>query len=61
MIDFSMIWLNKHDNKNKPVGVFQFCFQLWEAWRYFPIFVVLYLEIVENIDQMYKVLFPITS
>ena len=25
------------------------------------IFVVLYLEIVENIDQMYKVLFSITS
>ena len=27
----------------------------------FLIFVVLYLEIVEKIDQMYKVHFPITS
>ena len=28
---------------------------------YFPVFVVLYLEIVENIHQMHKSTFPITS
>ena len=44
--------------ENEPVGVSQFCFQLWEASdnssTHFPVFVVLYLEIVENIDQMHK-------
>ena len=27
---------------------------------YFPVFVVFYLEIVENIEQMHEVLFPVT-
>ena len=53
---FSTIWLNE------PVGVFQFYFQLWEAERLFfnilPLFVVLYLKIVENIDQTHESTFP---
>ena len=25
--------LTKVTIKNEPVGIFQFCFQLWEAWK----------------------------
>ena len=47
-------WPDKKD-KNKPVGVFQFCFQMKlrdSSLTYFSIF-VLYREIVKNIDQMH--------
>ena len=44
--------------KNEPVGVFQFCFSYAKlrdsSLTYFPVFVLLYLEIVDNIDQMHK-------
>ena len=58
MSHFSTIWLNKNDNKNELVGVFQFCFQFCKAKNrsltYFPDFAVLCQEHVENIGQMHK-------
>ena len=59
-----MIWLNKNDNKKQTSRSFSILFSVMESLeivmgilRYFTIFVVFYLEIVENIDQLYKVLF----
>ena len=51
--------------RNETVGAFQSVVS-YEKLRdssltYFPVFVVLYLEIVENIDQMHKVIFPFTT
>ena len=53
---FSTIWLNKNDKK-KTVGVFNSVFSYGKvrdsSLTYFSVFVVLYLEIVENIDKMH--------
>ena len=55
---FSMIWLNKNDKKMNQVEFFNSVFSYGKlrdsSLIYFPIFVVLYLEIIENIDQMHK-------
>ena len=50
---------------NEPAGVFQFCFSCGKlrdsSLTYFTVFVVFYLEIVENIDEMHKSTFSITT
>ena len=66
-----MSWLNQNDNKIQTSRSFSILFSVMGSLEslesleffltYFPIFLVLYQEIVQNIDQMYKILFPITS
>ena len=56
---FSTIWLNKNDNKKRTSRSFSILFLVMESLKIvlqctFLVFVVLYLEIVENIDQMHK-------
>ena len=56
---FSTICLNKNDNKKRTSGSFSILFSVMGSLKdssltYFPVFVVLYLEIVGNIDQMHK-------
>ena len=51
---FSAIWLNKNDNKKRTSRSFSVLFSVMgSSLTYFPVFVVPYLEIVENIDQMH--------
>ena len=59
-----MIWLSKNDNKKQTSRSLSVLCSVMESLEIvmgsleiFPIFVVLYLEIVKNIDQMYIVLF----
>ena len=44
--------------KNEPVGVLNSVFSYGKlrdsSLTYFPVFVVFYLEFVENVDQMHK-------
>ena len=42
--------------ENEPVGVFSILFSVMEdrSLTYFPVFVVLYLKMVENIDQVHE-------
>ena len=42
--------------ENEPVGVFSILFSVMEdrSLTYFPFFVVLYLKMVENIDQVHE-------
>ena len=58
MRNFSTIFINKSGNK-KPVGVFQSVFSIGSLeialyHIFFPVFVVLHLEIIENIDQLHE-------
>ena len=47
---FLTIGLNKNNNKNEPVGVFQFCFQFWNAQRQlFDIFLGFFSAVSINI------------
>ena len=59
-----MIWLSKNDNKKQTSRSFPILCSVMESLEIvmgsleiFPIFVVLYLQIIKNIDQMYTVLF----
>ena len=52
MSHFPTIWLNKTTIKNEPVGELRD-----SSFTYLPGFVVLCLEIVENIGQMHKSMF----
>ena len=55
---FNNLAKQKRQQKNEPVGVFNSVFSYGKlgdsSLTYFLVFVVLYLEIVENIDQMHK-------
>ena len=56
MRNFSTIGLNKTAIKIEPEGVFDSVFSYGKLRGsfliYFPVFVVLYLKLFENIDQM---------
>ena len=59
MSHFWTIRLNKNDNKKRNSRSVPILFSVIESsLTYFSVFVVLYLEIVENIDQMHKNTFP---
>ena len=52
---FLTIWLNKNYNKKRTRNsVLSYEKLRGSSSKYYPGFVVLYLEIVKNIDQMHK-------